>query len=287
MKRRILLIFVFILLILLLLSGCTTKNPTIRNDIKKKIDYQISQGIGYFQTNQIEKAISAFSEAYDLAITIDDLDRIIKTSLKLCEVYLFSNQPDKAFPLLTSCKKLAEREKLENYYSQIFYFFAKYYEAKQNLDNAIAMYKEAITRSKNNLDKAIALNGLGLLYLKTKKFDEALTYLVQAYDINKKLKNYDQLANNAYNIAQVYLNKKEFSKSLEYALQALDYDKITENQYNILEDCKLLARIYEYLNNIDAAIYYLTKAINIAQIIAKDQVQYLNSELKRLQALIK
>jgi len=283
----IILYLIFVLILFLIIFSCTTKNPTIRNEIKKRIDYTINQGTGYFQNNQIEKALASFTEAYELAISIDDIERIIKSSLKLIEVYIFLNQPDKAFPLLTSCKKIAEKEKMQNYYSPIFYFFAKYYELKQNMDNAIAMYKEAIAKANKDIDKAIALNGLGLLYLRQKNYDNALTYFNEAYKINKKLKNYDQLANNSYNIAQCYLNKKEFSKSLDYALEALDYDKITENPYNILDDCKLLAKIYEYLNNIESAIYYITKALNIAQIIAKDQVQFLNGELKRLQSLIK
>ncbi len=287
MKKEKLIFILIIIFIFFFYFSCSAKNPTIRSDIKKKIDYLITQGNGYFLSGQVEKALANFSDAFDLATTIDDVDRIIKTSLKLIEVYIYLNQPDKAFPLLTSCKKLAEKEDKKNFFSQIFFFFGKYYELKQNLDNAIANYKESINKATNEIDKAIAMNGLGLLYLKSKKYDEALPYLLEAYKINKKQKNYDQLANNCFNISQCYLNKKDFSKSLEYALEALNCDKISENQFNILEDCKLLAKIYEYMNNIEMAIYYMTKAINIAQIIAKDQVQFLTSELKRLQGLIK
>ncbi|MEJ5272616.1 MAG: tetratricopeptide repeat protein [Spirochaetota bacterium] len=279
-------IYLFLVLLIVIYSfSCSAKNPTIRNDIKKKIDYLIGQGIGYFNNNQMDKAINAFIEAYELSITIDDTEKIIKSSLKLIEIYLFLNKLDLAYPYLIFVKRICEKEKMEKYYSQIFFQYAKYYEIKNNIDNAIANYKEAINLAKNDLDKAIALNGIGLLFLKLKNYDESLVYLNQAYKINKKLKNYIQLANNAYNIAQCYLNKKEFSKSLQYALEALDYDKIAENQYNILEDCKLIAKIYEYMNNIENAIYYITKALNIAQIIAKDQVQYLTAELKRLQSL--
>ncbi len=285
--KKLVIILIIINLILLFLLSCSTKNPTIRDDIKKKIDYSINEGLSYFQKNQIEKAINSFTQAYELATTIDDVDRIIRASLKLIEVYIFINQPDKAFPFLISAKKLAEKEEIEKYFSPIFYFLARFYELKQDLDNAIAIYKEAINSAKNDLDKSIALNGLGLLFLKQKKFDDALLYLEKAYKINKKLKNYDQLSNNSFNMAICYFNKKDYDKSLQYALEALKYDKLSENSLNILEDCKLLAKIYEYLNNIETALYYITKALNIAQIIAKDQVQFLEEEQKRLESLLK
>jgi len=285
-KKGKIVLLLLILVLLLFSFGCSAKNPTIKSDIKKKIDYLIGQGIGYFNGNQIDKAISTFSEAYELSLTIDDTERIIKTSLKLIEIYIYINQPDKAYTYLTFIKKLSEKEKMEQFYSAIFFQYAKYFELIKDIDNAIASYKEAIKSSKKDIDKSIALNGLGLLYLRLNKYDESLTYLNEAYKINKKLKNYIQLANNAYNIAQCYFLKKEFSKSLDYAFEALKYDKISENQYNIFEDLKLIAKIYEYMKNIESAIYYLTKAINIAKVIAKDQLDYLISELQRLQSLL-
>lgn len=278
--------FIIFILFLLFSFSCSSRNPTIKSDIKKKIDYLINQANGYFQNNQIDKALTTLNEAYQLSISIDDIDRIVKSSLKLVEIYIFVNQPDKAYFLIIFCKKIVEKENKKNYLSSIFFYLAKYYEIKQKLDDAIASYKEAISKATNNLDKSIALNSLGLLYLKSSNFDEALNYLLQAYKINQKLKNYIQLANNAYNIAICYLNKKEFLKSLTYALNALEYDKISENPYNILADCKLLAKIYEALNDIESAIYYISKALNIAEIIAKDQIEFLTLELQRLQNIL-
>jgi len=284
-RGKIFLVFLSLVLLIFNLS-CSTKNPTIKSDIKKKIDYLIDQGTGYFSENQIDKAILTFKEAYELSLTIDDTERIINTALKLIEIYLYIHQPDKAYIYLTFIKNLSEREKMLQYYSAIFFQYAKYYELTKDIDNAIANYKEAIKSSKKDIDKSIALNGLGLLYLRLNRYDESLIYLNDAYKINKKLKNYIQLANNAYNIAQCYFFKKEFSKSLDYAFEALKYDKVSENQYNIFEDLKLIAKIYEYMKNIESAIYYLIKAINIAQVIAKDQIEYLNNELQRLQSLL-
>ncbi|MFN3410591.1 MAG: tetratricopeptide repeat protein [Exilispira sp.] len=278
-------LFLLILIFFIINVSCSAKNPTIKNDIKKKIDYLITQGNTYFATNQLEKAISTFIEAYNLSITIDDLDRIIKTSLKLAEVFIFKNEPDKALTYLIQAKKISEKEKLKIYYSQIFFFYARYYELNKNYKQSIENYEKAISFASNDLDKSIALNGIGLFYLKMKEYDESLKYLNEAYKINTKLKNYIQLANNSYNIAICYFNKNDFSKSLQYALEALKYDKISENQFNILEDCKLIAKIYEKINDIENAIYYITKAINIAQVIAQDQVKYLLSELERLQKL--
>ncbi len=286
-KFNFIITIILILFIVISAFSCTAENSTIRNEIKKKIDYSINQGTSYFQNGQIEKAIGSFTEAYELATMIDDSERVVKASLKLIEVYIYINQAEKAYQILVFIKKIIEKENLKKYLSQLHFFYAKYYELKQNFDNSIANFKEAISSATNDLDKSLALNGLGLLLLKQKKFDEALNYFIQAYNINKKLKNYDQLGNNAFNIAQCYLNKKELSKSLSFALEALEYDKFAENPYNILEDCKLIAKIYEYLNNLELAIYYITKAINIAQIIAKDQVQFLSNELKRLQSMNK
>ncbi|MCR4422548.1 MAG: tetratricopeptide repeat protein [Exilispira sp.] len=285
-KKIKIFLLILILVFLLFSFGCSAKNTTIKSDIKKKIDYLLGQGIGYLNGNQIDKAISTFTEAYELSLTIDDAERIIKTCLKLIETYIHINRPDKAYGYLAFIKKLSEKEKLEQYYSAIFFQYAKYFELIKDFDNAIISYKEAIRTSKKDIDKSIALNGLGLLYLRLNKYDESLTCLNEAYKINKKLKNYIELANNAYNMAQCYFGKKELSKSLEFALEALKYDKISENQYNIFEDLKLIAKIYEFMNDIESAIYYLNKAINIAQVIAKDQLEYLISELQRLQSLL-
>ncbi|HPB48511.1 MAG TPA: tetratricopeptide repeat protein, partial [Exilispira sp.] len=102
--------------------------------------------------------------------------------------------------------------------------------------------------------------------------------------INKSKKIYNQLSNNAYNLALVHIELKDYEKALNYVKEALEYDKLIENSLNILEDFKLLAKIYEYLNKIEDAIYYINKAINLASIIDKSQVGALLQELERLKS---
>lgn len=279
-------IFVFVLILFLVfhLVSCSSANSTVKDDVKKQLKYLMNQGYDYFNSGLLDKSCSTFESALALAISIDDTDNIIINYLNLCDIYLKLNKIENAKTNLDMALKISQKEKKEQYQPRIYYLYGRYFESIMDIENAINSYLKSINIAKKDEDKTLALNALGLIYLKDKNFAEALSLFNQAYSINKSKKIYNQLSNNAYNLALVYIELKDYEKALNYVKEALECDKLIENSLNILEDFKLMARIYEYLNKIDDAIYYINKAINLASIIDKSQVGALLQELERLKS---
>jgi tetratricopeptide (TPR) repeat protein len=282
--NRYLFFTVLILFLIFFLFSCSSTNPTVKDDVKKQLKYLMNQGYDYFKAGLLDKSCSTFESALALAISIDDTDNIIINYLNLCDIYLKLDKIEVVRNYLDNALKISQKEKKEQYQPRIYYLYGRYFESIKDIENAINSYLKSINIAKKDEDKTLALNALGLIYLKDKNFTKALNLFNQAYSINKSKKIYNQLSNNAYNLALVYIELKDYEKALNYAKEALECDKLIENSLNILEDFKLMVRIYEYLNKIDDAIYYINKAINLASIIDKSQVGALLQELERLKS---
>ncbi len=98
---------------------------------------------------------------------------------------------------------------------------------------------------------------LGNTYKKMGKLDKALEAYNKSYDINKELGKEFETAGLGSNIGVIYLETGRFNQALKYFIPALEYRKTTDNQGAIMDGHLLLANTYDSLKRYQDAFYHL------------------------------
>ena len=249
-KKKIYLVIFFVFTVLMIFS-CSTKNYTIKNDIKKKIKQGIEQGDKYLNNNQFDRALDAYKQTLKLVYLVDDLDNLLIINLKIVDVYIIVDDKEKVEKQLNYCKDL-----YKNYSSEpvSFYYYltvGNYLSYKKQYLDAIKNYKKALEFTKDKKLLALVYNRIGKNYIKINNLEQAEEFILKSLKINKSKKFYDGLADNYYNLGKIYYTKKDYENALDYLNQALVCDKINENISGILQDLLFLADIFIELKDFE------------------------------------
>lgn len=157
--------------------------------------------------------------------------------------------------------------------------------------------------SYNNKEKiAKGLNSLGAVYWYKNQLSEAISYYLEALEINQKIGNTRNYAINCLNISMIYDQLKEYEKALEYMnkMEAVNLDEMEpelihsamntkgvllynleryeeakivqkenlqrawgiEDSYRIGMSMENLALVFFELGQVDSSVYYLKQALN-------------------------
>jgi tetratricopeptide (TPR) repeat protein len=173
-----------------------------------------------------DDAMKSFDRAYGLAQKLRDPVLLAQTATKIGEVYLNTNQLEKA------------RD--------------RFLEAVKNQNGGIP-----------EQDLAILFHDMGSVLKRLGKPDDALGYITQALAINERLKRYEEMATNYYMIASIYSEKNMFDQAMQNAMLALENDKKVENTLGIAKDYLALGLISRKRGNDKDAYAYLKKTYEI------------------------
>lgn len=114
--------------------------------------------------------------------------------------------------------------------------------------------------------KAITLNNLGLVYLKSEKYAQALNYFKQAIANPNLKEEYPSLyATVLTNIGKCNLKFKNFKSLPQDYFEALKIRRTEENIPQIIDSQIALSEYYEATNRIDSARYYAREAYSLSQ----------------------
>jgi len=128
----------------------------------------------------------------------------------------------------------------------------------KNYEKALVYAKKALkndeleNKSDRNITIAIDYNNIAYIYVKLKKYDQALDFYNKTLEIKKKIykKESKSLTITYNNIAQLYENKKDYKNALKYYQKALNaYETLLDKDhaYRIFT-LKDISRMYEYLD---------------------------------------
>lgn len=124
-------------------------------------------------------------------------------------------------------------------------------------DSSILYGEEAIRiAGEISWEKGVALakNVVATSYLSQFEAAQALTYYMEALDINKRIGNRGEEALNLGNIGNVYYQQEDFDKALGYYMSALKLQELSSNKEKMATNLGNIANVYSY--------YYDTSGIN-------------------------
>lgn len=279
--------FIFFLILLtfvFFLIGCASKNYTIKNNLKKKIQFTIAQGDSYFNSYQLEKALNSYNEALKIIYLVNDLENEIIVNLKIAQIYILKNDSENAKIQIDLVASLIQYFQNDKVYFNYYQVNAQYLVFLKNYDEALKDYKKSLEYTKNKKLIANIYNKIAKVYIKLQNYVSAETYLNNAIKINKAKKYYDGLGDNYYNLGLVEYYKKNYENAISYLNQALENDKINENIYGIFSDLNLIAKIYITTGDYDKAKFYLNESYKLAKSTEnKTLIEIVENKLKELE----
>ena len=223
-----------IIAFVLLLGGCALpKAPTVTTvspDSKPGLDALLLQAALLESQGLLPQAAKSYKKAYELSGDRKLLYRHIQTLYRL-KAY------DEAYQAIKKAqKRYPDDQRLWELLASVEY-------ERGDLNKAAEAIKKAIAMGK----KARDLEFLATIYLKQKRFDEALKYYKSAYAMDPKSSTVSSIAYIMY----FYLDKKrEAIAYLETHIRLYGCDKIA---------CGSLIALYGHENNIDGLIGTYTK----------------------------
>ena len=147
-------------------------------------------------------------------------------------------------------------------------------------DDAIFYYNQAIKDSKNQLTKQSPLNNIAVVYIKQKKYDDAITILEEIL----KTKEFDRFEKSKArvidNLGFAYFKKGSNEKGLQLMLESLKLRKHISDSYGSIESYTHLAEYYSK-TDITKSNEYAKNAYAIAT-----QFNSVDERLKALSLLI-
>lgn len=113
--------------------------------------------------------------------------------------------------------------------------------------------------------KAIAMNGLGNVFLELKKPDEAIKYFEQSLAIETQLDSHLGLAINYANIGSAFQIKGDLNKALTYYNKSLQHNYIINSPLGIAICKNAIGSIYVLQNNTLEGLKFIRESVNLLQ----------------------
>lgn len=187
------------------------------------------QGIYYNdEKNNAETALEYYIEAAKEVEMTEDYQLAHLIYVEMGHIYLYRSLVDYALITFEKAHYFAKLSNDKMYNSSALIYLGRAYSIKPDADKAISCYKEALTIARKDNDEysiTAALNELATIYTDFfKDYKQALTYAMEALEINKSKKkkspqNYLTIGNiysylDMKDSAQYYLNKAIHSDNI-------------------------------------------------------------------------
>lgn len=324
MKKKIFFVFIFFNLI----NFCSAQNVrsyavfldsanTIKYKDGKKVDVYIQKAkkaasekdLGdfylkaiqiYIDTNHFDEALEYSTQAHDVFIEKNDLEKLAKVNSFFAFIYAQLNDPQRAIRYYKKTLDFYEKKndkagmiKGLNNLGNAYFVLSKYDSSQYYFQRSHAIFKDY----NDPVLKAFVVSNLGKLFVSKKEFSQAERYLLEAKNILEQNKVKDSDANYSvyYNLANFYIEQNEPSKALLYAKRTGDFFNKNSVSFSNIRYFNNLYKAYllnnDYKNSVIAFTKYDSirdlmnieeKAVNVERI--KAQHEY---ELKQKLAALK
>lgn len=231
-------------------------------------------------TEYIQRAIQIFDSIKD------------KKGLAYCYVNLgrlYNSQDDfkKALEFFEKARIIAVELNLEDMHGRILLSIARIAQRNGDYDKAEKTFftLETLYKQTDYL-KGIAgvWRGLGELSYNKKNYNEALDYLLKAFDLNKKIYNAEGEVNSLNSIAKVYLALNNIKTGERYLSLALQKARGIYSSSLIANTYKTYYELYKLSGRLDSALVYHEKYYTLKDsIVTKEEI----IKMGELESLIK
>lgn len=268
----------------------------VKNSIKINDSLNLARGYTYLgeyyaNTMKMDSAIIYFHQAEKIFLKFNDNARVGRMQIKMATAKFKERDyigSEKSAVLALNNLRLANDKLLEyeayNLLGITCIEIKDYDKAQEYFERAYNIAeKEQLEELGQYQSKAITLNNLGLVYLKSEKYATALNYFKQALNNPNLIEEYPSLyATILTNIGKCNSKLKNFSSLPEDFYTALKIRTIEKNNPQIIDTELALSEYFHIKNKKDSAQYYANSAYKLA----KDS-KILNLQLQSIEQLRK
>lgn len=242
-------------------------------------------GVVYRRIDDIRTALDYHQEALALAESIENQTESVKRSIAVSlnsmgNIFLVLEQYDLAIQRFAKSMKIEEsvgnKLGLAINYHNIGY--AK--EATGNLDGALIDYKESLRYNNeinSDLGRVICNNTIGRIYIKQKKYDEAITIISSTLERAKGLRDKFHLSGVYTNLGWAYLEMNNTKQAKKYLNEGLAISKEYNLKSSIAESYAHLASLAEKEKQFKKALDYQRQSYELNEEITNEKnFKYVN-----------
>jgi len=218
-------------------------------------------GFGQFTSqSQVDSALAAIPGMIADSNKVKILSRVSQ--------YYYAVNPKKSFPYAEEALKLAEQLKwkrgIANLNNNLGLFISdtgNHVLARQHFQISYEINKELGVKVNliNNL------NNIGRSYQFESAFPKATDYFFKALAIAEEIKNDDQLALVASNLASCFITQQDYEKGARYANMTLKHGTLAKNDRHIIKALMQLGSVKFHMNDSAGAISLYTSALRKAE----------------------
>lgn len=242
-------------------------------------------GVVYRRTDDIRTALDYHQQALALAETIENKETSVRKSIAVSlnsmgNIYLVLEQYDLAVQRFEKSmeieKSVGNKLGLAINYHNIGY--AK--EATEDIDGALADYKESLRYNNeinSGLGRVICNNSIGRVYIKQKKYQEAIAIIAATLESAKGLRDTFHLCGLYVNLGWAYLELKNYTLAEKYLNEGLAIAKESNLKSARAESYSYLAKIAEHRKQFKKALAYQKQSYELsAEITNEKNFKYVN-----------
>jgi two-component system NarL family sensor kinase len=245
-------------------------------------------GISYIQSNELDKALSSFTDAIPVAKEINDTGKIAAVMANIGNVYLHKKNPVKAIEFYLQSARLLEQCSNQERLPALYANLCSLLDDQNESDQSIQFGNKAFELAQKNNDEysaAHALLNLSVTYGHLNQSEKQFKILQEALPIVKKNGDLELLGTVYNNLGAYYYEKNEYQDALNNYLQSYTYSQQMGNHYHLCTSCSHLALIYHQLNMPDKALQFIMQAETLAKEVGSradlKEIYYTRAEIEK------
>ncbi|MEO1030628.1 MAG: histidine kinase dimerization/phosphoacceptor domain -containing protein [Bacteroidota bacterium] len=251
------------------------------DDKKKVADTYRTLSIDYINVRELDKSQDVLFKAITLYEEMEDEAGLGRAYRTLGALYQVMEDYEKSVEYLS--KAVPILEKAENYSGvaiaqfgliQSYGELGEFEKAYQAADYCLETVRKKVPEETFIMVRGHSYRGE--VYLKEKRYDEALNDFIKAWELCSEKIGKERCATYETEIGKVYLLQNNYKKALEHLLAGVkEYEK--KGTTTLVTQYEDLAKCYEMLGDFEKALFYKTKAHN-------NQVNDLEGTIENLEA---
>jgi tetratricopeptide (TPR) repeat protein len=176
----------------------------------------------YGEQGNEEKGLEYSLRSLSISEKLGNKLRILSALNTIGSIYFNKEDTkDKALEFLLRALPLCEEINDSSAIGTISENIGEIYQDKDSFAKAISYFEKSIKALGNTANSSFAYNGIGKVYEKLGKYDEALRYHNKGLQIAQDLGSKPNMVRSLYGLGKTYFLKREYPASIKYYQQAV------------------------------------------------------------------
>lgn len=235
--------------------------------------------------NEPDTSLVLFSQAYDLYVDLNDLQKQMSCLSKLSWLYKATGRTDTAIVLAFQAAELGEKYHFDTLLAETYLRLGNYYSQLGKLDQSKKFYRKTIKLGYPNTSNG-AIGAIGQLYREQGLPDSAYIFLKKSYDYfltadTTKKSNIYSLSSVCGSLGIVSFQLNNYSQGLDYLNEALRFSHKVGNTKNEISTLINLSIANDILGKPNMAEKELRHAL-----LLSDSIHHLKYKMRVINVMV-